>query len=419
MPLYIMYDNILATIDVGTDSIKILVAEKREDFQDFEVLGFVQAPCSGVVKGAVVDVNEVAKSIKYAIGKLSKIYSEEIGSVYLNIGGKQISSTDAEGTIMVSMANKKILKKDVERVLSSSIPFAIKNEKEIIGVFPKEYMIDDIKTDNPENMRGKKLKAKTIILTVLTPNLEKLKRAVTQSGLRIAKIVPTFLANASVVLSESQKENGVALIDIGANNIDLSIFKNNKLIYFSVLPFGSANITNDIAVKLNCGTKTAERIKREIESLLDMEKTNKKKVELTQGKNEWEENLIFSPKDIYNNVILARLQEMLEQVDLEIGKAIKKELLPAGAVIVGGGAKLFDIVNIAKKKLRLGVEIGLPKSFSLINENPGAVTVCGLVLMKHKDKGQNSKFVTSVKTIEGNIKKSLRKTIERIKNLKE
>ncbi|MCD5425090.1 MAG: rod shape-determining protein, partial [Methanosarcinaceae archaeon] len=206
---------------------------------------------------------------------------------------------------------------------------------------------------------------------------------------------------------------------IGANNIDLSIFKNNKLIYFSVLPFGSANITNDIAVKLNCGTKTAERIKREIESLLDVEKTNKKKVELTQGKNEWEENLIFSPKDIYNNVILARLQEMLEQVDLEIGKAIKKELLPAGAVIVGGGAKLFDIVNIAKKKLRLGVEIGLPKSFSLINENPGAVTVCGLALMKHQDKGQSGKFATSIKMIEGNIKKSLKGAIERIKNLKQ
>ncbi len=413
-----MYDNILAAVDIGTDSVKILIAEKRDDFLHFEVLGFIKAPCSGVVKGVVIDADEVTKSIKNSLEKLKRVYSEEISSVYINIGGKQLFTTHSDGTIMVSMANKKILKKDIQRLLDSTVPFSIKNEKEIIGIFPKEYIVDDEKVYNPENIKGKKIKAKTIILTALAPNLDKLKRAVSQAGLKIDKIIPTFLADAFAALNEIQKEKGVVLINIGAKNIDLSIFKNNKLQNFVALPFGSANITDDIAVKLNCHLKTADRIKKEIETLLDIEKIDKKKVELIQGKNEWEENLIFSPKEIYNGVILARAQEMLEQIRLEIDKTIKRELLPAGVVVVGSGAKLFDFVNVAKKKIGLNVEIGLPQSFSLISENPGAVTVCGLVLMKYKDKSfQTGKF--SIQIIEINIKKSIRGAIERIKNLKQ
>lgn len=364
-----------------------------------------------------MDVDEVSDAIKKGLEELKKVYSEEIDSVYINVGGNNLSFVHSDGTIMVSMANRKILEKDIERALKESVPFSIKNEKEILGIFPKEYAIDDVISYNPLNMKGKKLKVKTLILTILYPYLEKLKRVVSQSGLTADKIIPSFLADAAAVLSEKQKESGVALINIGFNNINLSIFKNNKLLYFNVLPFGSANITNDIVVKLNCQVKTAERIKKEIERLLETEKIDKKKIELVQGKNEWEENLIFSPREIYNNVILLRIEEMLEQVSLKMEEAIKRELLPAGAVIVGGGVKLFDIVNIAKKKLKLNVEIGMPKLFSLINEDPEATTACGLILTRYKDKSfENQKF--TIKTIENNVKKSIKALIERIKNLK-
>ncbi len=412
-----MYDNTLAAIDIGTNSIKILVAEKREDFLHFEVLGFVKVPSSGLVKGAIVDADEVSKSIKNGLEELKKIYSEEISSVYVNIGGRSLFSTHSDGTIMVSMANKKILEKDIQRVLDASLPFSIKNEKEVLGIFPKEYTIDDEYSYNPLNMRGKKLRAKTLILTTPYPDLEKLKRSVSQSGLIVSKTVPSFLADAAAVLTEKQKEGGVVLINIGTDNINLSIFKNNKLLYFAVLPFGSANVTNDIVVKLNCKIQTAERIKKEIGKLLEVEKTEKKKIELVQGENEWEENLIFSPREIYSNVILPRIQEMLEQVNLKIGEVIKKELLPAGAVITGGGAKMLDIVDTAKKKLNLNVEIGTPKLFNLINEDPGVATVCGMVLIRYKDKNfENQKF--TIKTIEGNVKKSFKTLVEKVKNLK-
>lgn len=412
-----MYDNVIAAIDIGTDSIKILVAEKRDDFLYFEVLGFVRVPCSGIIKGTIVNIDEVSKSIEKGVKELEKVYSEGIDSVYINIGGSQLSSTHSDGSIMISMANRKILEKDIERVLDSSIPFSIKNEKEILGIFPKEYMIDDQYSYDPLKSRGKKLKAKTLILTILNSHLEKVKGVVSQTNLHVEKIVPSFLADSAASLEEKQKEGGVALVNIGADNINLSIFKNNKLLYFTVLPFGSANITNDIAIKLSCKTSTAERIKKEIENLLELEKTNRKKIELTQGKNEWEENLVFSPKEIYNNVILVRAQEIFEQVNLKIEEAIKKELLPFGVVIVGGGAKLFNIVDIAKRKLNLNAEIGVPKLFNLIGEDPGAVTVCGLILTRYKDKNFKSQKLT-VKGIGNNIKKNIKILISKIKNLK-
>ncbi len=413
-----MYDNILTAIDIGTDSVKILVAEKRDDFLHFEVLGFVQVPCFGVIKGVVVDVNEVTKSIKNGLEQLKKVYSEEINSVYINIGGKQLSVIHSDGTIMVSMANKNILKKDVERALDSTVPFSIKNEKEILGIFPKEYIVDDKEVYDLENIKGRKIKVKTIILTALTSNLEKLKRSVFQAGLKVDKVVPCFIADTAMVLDEKQKEKGVALVYIGASSSSVSIFKNNKLQNFTILPFGSSNITNDIAIKLNCKTKTAERIKKEIELLLETERTNKKKVELIQGKNEWEENLIFSPKEIYNNVILLRVDEILEEIKLEIDQTIKKELLPAGVIMVGGGVKLFDIINIAKKKIGLNAEIGLPKLFNLIGENSEMVTICGLNLIRYKEKNfQRGKI--SIKIIENNVKKTINNIIKKIKNLKQ
>lgn len=412
-----MYNNILAAIDIGTDSIKILVAEKREDFLKFEVLGFITTPCSGVVRGEIVDIAEVSKSIENALKELKKVYSEDISSIYINIGGSQLSSIHSDSSIIISTANKKILEKDIKRALNSSIPSFIKETKEVISVIVKEYFVDDKKVYNLKNIKGKKLKTKTLIITSPLSNIKNIKRAVLQNGININKIIPSFLAD-SVILSNKQKEAGVSLVNIGAGNIDISIFKNNKLLSFNTLPFGSANITNDIAINLNCKISTAEEIKKKIKILLEEENTSKKKIQLIQGKDDWKENLLFSPNKIYNEVILPRIYEIFEQIDLKIKENIQKDLLPAGVVITGGGARFFNIIEIAKSKIELNVEIGLPHLFNLIGEYPEAVTVSGLILKKYKEKNFETGKVL-LRTIENNIKKIIKKLIERIKNLKQ
>jgi len=277
--------------------------------------------------------------------------------------------------VAVSRADRNISKEDVERVLEEAAKsLFLPSNNEILEASPKEFIVDgvgDIKA--AEGLQGGRLETEILVLSNFVPFKNNLTQAVLDSGLQILDIVPSPLASSLSVLSQRQKELGVALLDIGAGTSSLAVFEEGDLIHLTVFPIGSSNITQDIAVGLKTDIDVAERIKTEYGACVFKGNDKRERIEM-----EGEEPLIFSRK-MLTRIIEARVSEIFDQCQKELKKIGKLGLLPAGLVLTGGGAKLSKIVELAKKELKLPCRIGKPSDFSGLDD-PGFSTICGLII---------------------------------------
>jgi len=379
-----MRGKIVTGLDIGTYSIKALVAQKRE--KDYEVLSYAEIPSFGLRKGAVDDVEEVARNIKKIILEIEKDCNQKIKSVLVNIGGSHMHVVPSDGIISVSRADQRISEDDIERVLQAAKAINISSNEEIFDVFPKEYIIDDqggIK--QPEGLMGFKLEARVLLLCIFSRYFVNLTQAVLNSKLTIKDVIPSPLAAANAVLTPQQKELGVALIDMGAATTSLAVFEEGNLIHLAVFPVGAANITSDIAIGLKTEVAVAESIKKQYGTCMvyrenkDERKSRaageKKKIEVFDKSS----SIIFTKKDLVN-IIEPRVSEILELIQKELKRINKQELLPAGVVLTGGGANLPKIKELAKERLKLSCKIGKPEGIVGLQDNPSLATVAGLVL---------------------------------------
>lgn len=368
--------RIITGLDIGSSTIKMLVAQKTPDEESFQILSQSREIASGIRKGVVVNVEEVARVIDSCIKRAEESIRKKINRVYVNIGGCHIFLTSSHGLVSVSRADQKISQEDINRVIQAAQTFSLPSNKEILEVFPKEFIIDGERgIKEPIGMQGVRLEAEVLVLGCFSPYLKNLTQAVLSSGLQIDDLILTPLAASRAVLTSREKELGVALLDIGASTTGLAVFEEGNLIHAAIFPLGSANITNDIAVLLRIDIDTAERIKLEFGTCLYRGRDKKEKI-----KNKFlPETFIFSQKNLVG-IIEARVSEIFSQVNKELKKISRQGLLPAGIVLTGGGAKLPKIVEFAKKELKLPCRIGLSQSFVPFQEDTTLSTVCGLIL---------------------------------------
>jgi len=367
--------NIIAGLDIGTSSLKILVAKKSEE-PDLEVLALVKANSAGVRKGVVVDVDEVSNIIQDLVNQVNRETSgQKISSVYVNIGGSHIFCTPSHGLVSVSRADQKISEEDISRVLQAAQIFSLPSNKEILDVFTREFIVDGEKEiKEPLGMQGVRLEVEVSVLAGFSPYLKNLNQAVLGSGLQIADRLPSVIAASRACLSRRQKEIGVAILDIGAGTSDLAVFEEGDLIHLAVLPIGAGHITNDIAIGLKIDVDLAEGIKLEFGKYFSSSSAKKEKIEI-----EGEEPVFFSQR-LLSKIMTARVSEIFREVNKELKKISRQGLLPAGIVLTGGGAKLPKIIEMAKKELHLSCRKGMPQGISLPEKDPSLATVCGLVL---------------------------------------
>jgi len=220
-----------------------------------------------------------------------------------------------------------------------------------------------------------RLEAEVLALGGFSPYLKSTRQAILNSDLEILDLTLSHIAAARATLSERQKELGVALVDIGAGITNLAVFEEGNLIHLAVLPMGSGNITRDIAIGLKTDIDSAERVKIEHGSCVFKGRDIKKKISVDE-----EGPLIFSQKFL-TKIITIRVSEIFEQVNEELKKISKEKLLPAGIVLIGGGAKLSKIIGLAKDKFHLPCFLGRPKGVIDIEKDPAWATACGLVLL--------------------------------------
>ncbi|MCX6720161.1 MAG: cell division protein FtsA, partial [Candidatus Staskawiczbacteria bacterium] len=348
-----MKGNIVTGLDIGTYSIKALVAQRKQ--KEWEVLSYAEMPSFGLRKGAVVNVDETAKNVQMILSGVEKDCNKKIDSVFVNIGGSHLYVTPSDGIISVSRADQRISKEDVERVLQATRAVNIPSNEEVLDVFPREFIIDDQKgIKQPLDLTGIRLEAKVLLLCVFSPYFINLTQAVLNSKLQIDDVVPSPLAAAKAVLTPQQKELGVALIDIGASTTSLAVFEEGELLHLAIFPIGSSNITNDIAIGLKTEVAIAESIKKQHGTCMfartdkDRKEQAKKKIEVFDKSS----SLSFTKKNLID-IIEPRVSEILDLVQKELRKIGRQELLPGGIVLTGGGAKIPRIKELTKETLKL------------------------------------------------------------------
>lgn len=396
--------NLITGLDIGTSNIKILVAEKKNGESNLEVIFQAQEPSFGVRKGVVIDVERVSRIIQILLEKVRTETGQKIDSVYINISGSHIFSTSSRGTIAISRADRKVSEEDVQRVLQAAQTFSLPSNKEILDVFPKEFIVDGEKgIKEAVGMEGVRLETEVLVLGGFSPYKKNLMQAVLDADIQILDIVPSPLASSTAVLSQRQKELGVALLDIGAGTSELAVFEEGDLLHLAIFPIGSANITNDIAIGLKTDIDIAEEIKIKSGTCIFKGSDKKEKIEA-----EGEEPLIFSPK-MLTKIIEARVSEIFGEAAKELKKISKQGLLPAGMVLTGGGAKLPKIAELAKKELKLPCRIGKSIGFLGLEDDPSFSTVCGLVLRAVEIEDSSWRASSSFSLIGGRIGNKIRR----------
>ena len=368
--------NFITGLDIGTSKIKVLVAKKETGKENLEVLSLVQEPTFGIRKGVVIDVDEVSRAVRAAVERAKNECGQKIDSVFVNINGSHILVASSHGTIAVSRADQKISEEDISRVLQAAQTFSLPSNKEVLDVFPKEFIVDGQRQiKDAFGMQGTRLEVEVLILEAFSPYVKNLTQSVLGSNNQILDVIPAPLTAARACLTPSQKELGVMILDIGAGTTSMAVFQEGDLIHAAIFPIGSSHITNDIAIGLKTDIDVAEAIKIKYGSCLQKGGRKKEKVEASKS----EEPLVFSQKKV-SEIVEARVREIFGEVQKELKKISRQGLLPAGIVLIGGGAKLPKVSDLAKKELKLPSKVGKIYGFSDLEDDPSLASVCGLVL---------------------------------------
>ncbi len=372
-------NHVIAGLDIGTSSIKAIAVARDPETNTLEIIGQVNTPVFGVRRGVVFKIDQVSKSISEALSQLQAQTGYKIEDVYTNIGGSHIFSTPSHGTVVVSRADQKISEEDVNRVIQASQAFSLPSNREILNIFPREFIVDgqgNIK--EPYDMQGLRLEVDVLALCAFSPFLKNLTSAVLSAGFQIQEVIPSALASSRSILTPQQKELGVCLVDIGAGTTDMAVYEEGDLVHAAVFPVGSERITNDLAIGLKTDVELAEQIKKEFGSCIWTGGRKKEKIELPEEEGNGDA-LVFSHKMLVK-IIEARVCEILDQVQKELKRIPLKGPLPAGIVLTGGGSKLPKMVELAKKELKLPVRIGKVQGLGGIEDDSLWSTASGLVL---------------------------------------
>jgi cell division protein FtsA len=375
--------DIFVGIDVGTSTVNTVIT--KTDFSGAssktQVIGVGVSPSFGLRKGVVVDIEDVVGSIRKSVEEAERVSGIKIDHAYISVGGNHIKSVFSKGVVAVSRADGEISNEDVERVIAASEAISLPLNREVLHVIPRVFTVDsETGIRNPVGMNGVRLEVDTLIIDGSTPFIKNLIKCVNEAGINIDALVLDILASSRAVLNKRQKDLGVICLDVGGGTSSLCVYEEGDLIHIQVLPVGALHITNDLAIGLRTAIDIAERVKIEYGSCMPDEIHKNDTIDLT--KFGFEDEGLVSRKEV-SSIIEARVLEILNLATKELKKIDRERLLPAGVVILGGGAKIPGFVDVAKQELRLPAQLGFPIEFDGIVDridDPSFATALGLVL---------------------------------------
>jgi cell division protein FtsA len=383
-----MQGEVIVGLDIGTTKICSVVGEKSGD--KVNIIGIGTSPSIGLRKGVVVNIESTVDSIKKAVEEAELMAGCEISAVYTGIAGGHITGFNSRG--IVAVKGSEISEQDVERVIDAARAVAIPMDREVIHVLPQEYIVDDERgIQNPVGMSGVRLEAKIHIVTGAVASAHNIVKCANRSGLDVCDIVLESLASGEAVLTEEEKDLGVALLDLGGGTTDLAVFAQNNIKHTFVLALGGNNLTNDIAIGLRAPHAEAEKIKKKYGNCVAQNITAEETIEVP-GMGGRQPRKIS--RQILGEILEPRMEEIFQLVHREILRAGMENMIPSGIVITGGTALLEGVNENAESVFNLPCRIGKPRSISglvdVVN-NPMYATGVGLVMYGARNR-DSSKF---------------------------
>ncbi len=380
-----MSNEIIVGLDIGTTKIACFVGMRGEN-DKVKILGFGKTESVGVEHGVVKNVMTTAESIRKAVNEASDQANVDIDEVWVGIAGQHIKSRPSQGSVMIT-DHTLIVQEDVDRLISEQYNILLDPGEEIIHIFPQQYYVDGepiSREISPVGVGGKNLKADFHMVTANVQNLQYIKYAVQEAGLRIKGVVLEPVASAKATLNDSDRDAGVAMVDIGGGTTDIAIFYDGIIRHTSVLPLAGNAITNDIREGCNILKRQAESLKVKFGSCLVQAVSENDVISIPGIRSQ-------APREIYvktlAGIINLRTKMILEQIDYEIKLSGYHKKLIAGVVLTGGGAQLKNIKELCELITTTDTRIGIPNEHLEVDSvgyaeltHPMYATGIGLVL---------------------------------------
>ncbi|MCP3981625.1 MAG: cell division protein FtsA [bacterium] len=374
-------------LDIGTTKICCVIGEIRDDGK-VHVVGFGQAPSRGLRKGVVVNLDATVESVKAAVEEAELMAGVSVESATVGIAGGHIRSFNSRGVVAVSNRDRTVSRDDVKRVMDAARAVSIPQGREILHVLPQEYVLDDQGAiDDPAGLVGSKLEANVHIVTGSTTSVQNLVTCANRAGIEVRDTVLEQLAGSEAVLSEDERELGVALIDIGGGTTDLAIFERGSIWHTAVLPVGGDHFTNDLAVGLRTPIPDAERLKKKhgcaLASLVE-DAGAPIEVPTVGGRKPR-----LLSHQVMTEILQPRANELFTLFRDEVVRAGFDKMLNAGLVLTGGASLLPGVTQVAEQIFELPVRLGEPRGAEGLVDpaaGPQHATAIGLALYTAKNR---------------------------------
>lgn len=384
--------QVIAGIDIGSSKVCTLIAQYNQEEEKLSVVGVSSVPAKGVRKGQIVDIEEAAQSVVQSVEAAERMAGYSLDHALVTIGGGHIESRNSHGVVAVADPSGEISANDVDRVIEAARAVSMPESREILHVLPREYKVDgETLVKDPEGMSGVRLEVETHLITGSTTAVKNILKCVSEVGITTDNLVFAGLASSFSVLSDTEKELGVVLVDIGGGTTSITAYVEGSIAYSSVLPIGGKNVTNDIAAGLRISLDAAESLKVSLSNEQRKKKSSEKEDEgvsdnLELGAGDLERKI--SKKTLIDGIIRPRMNEIFAMVGMELSHKAIAGKTPSGIVVTGGGSLCVGTQDSARRILSLPARIGFPTGISgLIDEidSPAFAATTGLLLFRVKE----------------------------------
>jgi cell division protein FtsA len=370
------YKELVVGLDIGTAKVMVVVAEVLPD-GELKLAGLGVAPSNGLKRGVVVNIDATVQSIQQALKEAEFMADCKITNVYTGITGSHIRGINSTG--MVAVKDKEVTAADVARVVETAKAINISTDQRLLLVQPQEFVIDGQDVREPIGMSGIRLESKVHIVTGAQSAAENIIKCVRRCGLDVDRLMLNPLASSLSVLTDDERELGVALVDIGAGTTDVAIFTNGAIRHTAVIPIAGDLITSDIAMALRTPTKDAEEIKIESGYAKQLLADPDVQVEVP-GLGDRTPRMLS--RQALAGVIEPRVEEIFSLVQQVIRDSGYEEVLSSGIVLTGGSAVMPGMVELGEDIFLKPVRRGVPQYNSALADmvaQPRAATVMGLL----------------------------------------
>ncbi len=393
----------ISVVDLGSSKISCVIATRGEDESALRVVGVASVASKGIRKSQIVDIEDAIDAVTETVESAERMAGLSIKDVTVSVSGIHIESQNSKGLVAVQNPDGEITSEDVARVVEAAKAVPLPTAREILHVIPRFFLVDNQEgIKDPVGMSGVRLEAEAHLVTGSSVNLKNLSKVMSEIGVDTRAVTFAGLASAEAVLTDTEKELGVVMADIGGGTTSLCVYIDGALSHSAVIPVGAKNITNDIAIGLRISLDTAEAVKKNLApdehmtKVLDPKNPNSKKqadeIDLHKlGLKDAPRKI--SRKAVVEGIVRPRLNEIFELIKAELIRASVGGKTPAGLVLTGGGSLTYGLADSARKVLNMQARLAVPHGLTgLVDEinTPEYATVAGLLMLASRSDTQAS-----------------------------